>query len=205
MDVVARIKIAAEHTVEVLTDQLLDHFTSTRMMVLVIANAGSGDAPDVAISAIFSPSCFICLDGWTSADLRFECIELGLHLLLEPVEHLNDLSTADLHPMQCQQVGLELSNGQTHHCTQGGDQAGKSHSNTSLAHHLIMQIHRRFMPFLTPCTPALVDTMFRHLDWRGRGDIDDLSSSSQTDASQTQMTLWAVHNPLLHDLGWRGA
>ncbi len=175
MDGVARIKIAAEHTVEVLTDHLLDHFPSTRMMVLVIANAGSGDAPDGAIRAIFSPSCFICLDGWTRADLRFECIELGLHLLLESVEQLNDLSTADLHPMQRQQVGLELSNGQTHHCTQGGDQAGKSHSHTSLAYHLIMHVHWGFMPFLTPCTPAFVDTMFRHLDWRGRGDIDDLS------------------------------
>ncbi len=47
--------------------------------------------------------------------------------------------------------------------------------------------------------------MLRHLDWRGRGHIDDLSGSRQTQASQTQMTRWASEQPMLYDLGGPGA
>jgi hypothetical protein len=38
---------------------------------------------------------------------------------------------------------------------------------------MCVPVHRGFIPFLASCTPPLVDTMFRDLDWRGR-HIDDL-------------------------------
>jgi len=74
-----------------------------------------------------------------------------------------------------------------------------------LTQHLVVEVHRGFMPFLAPCTPALVDTMFRDLDGRGRGHIDDLSAARQTQASQTQLTPGTCDQPMLHNLGWRGA
>src|SRR6266568_105303 len=61
------------------------------------------------------------------------------------------------------------------------------------------------MPFLAPCTPAFVDTMFRDLHWRGCGHINNLSAARQTDASQTQLTRGARDEPMLYDLSWRGA
>ena len=67
-----------------------------------------------------------------------------------------------------------------------------------------MQVHRGFIPFLTPRTPALVDTMFRDLDGRGHGHIYDLSAARQTQTSQTQLTRGARDQPMLHDLRWRG-
>ncbi|HEY6407333.1 MAG TPA: hypothetical protein VIY29_07695, partial [Ktedonobacteraceae bacterium] len=60
MDIVSPVEITAQHAREVLSDQLLDHFPTPRMMVFVIADRGSGDAPDVAVEAVFSPSGFIC-------------------------------------------------------------------------------------------------------------------------------------------------
>ncbi len=52
-----------------------------------------------------------------------------------------------------------------------------------LAYHLLVEIHRGFMPFLTACTPAFVDPMFRHLDWWGLWHINDLAHAGQTDAT----------------------
>src|SRR5258707_5749435 len=115
MDVVAGIKITAQDSAEVLSDQLLDHFSRPRVMVLRIANDGSGDAPDVAIAAIFSPPRFIGLHGGTRANLRFERIELGLHLCFHPMQQFHNLPTADRDPMEREEVHLDLSNGQTHH------------------------------------------------------------------------------------------
>src|SRR5712691_352121 len=205
MDVVPCIKVTAKDSAEVLADQLFDHFPPTRMMVFIIATAWGTYCPDVAIEAIFSPPRFIGLDRWTRADRRFERIEAGLHVGFEPVEQLHNLSTADRDPVQREQVRLNLSNGQSHHRAQGGDQTGQSHSEASLTDHLLMQVQRGFMPFLTARTPALVDPMFRHLNWRRRRNIDDLSAARQTQASQTQMAGRASQQTMLHDLSGPGA
>src|SRR5215472_5923557 len=93
MDVVASIEVTAEHAVVVRADQLFDHFSSTRMMVLVIANARGIHRPDVAIDAIFSPPRFISLDCRTGPDRSFERIEVGLHLCFDPMKQFNNLST----------------------------------------------------------------------------------------------------------------
>src|SRR5436309_753176 len=114
MDVVPGVKVAPQDAAEVLADQLFDDFPSPRMMVLVVANAGSTDCPDVAIEALFSPPRLIRLDRRTGADLPLESIEVGLHVLFEPMQPFHNLSHTDRHPVQREQIGLDLSNGQTH-------------------------------------------------------------------------------------------
>src|SRR6266568_4880987 len=116
MAVVACIEITAEYAAEVLTDELFDHFPSTRVMVLKIADARRGDTPDVAIDAIFSPPRLIGLHRRTGADLPFERSEMRLQLCFDPVQQFHHPSTADPDPMQREQVRLDLSNRQTHHC-----------------------------------------------------------------------------------------
>ena len=64
-----------------------------------------------------------------------------------------------------------------------------------------MQVDWRFMPFLAAGTPAFVDTMVCHLDGGRSRHINHLSQSGQTDPSQTQMTIRATDQPVLHDLG----
>src|SRR5437588_3419487 len=113
MDVVAGIEVTAQDSTEVLSDQVLDHFSRSRVMVLIVANAGSGDAPDVAVGTIFSPSRLIGLHGRTGADRRFESSKLGLHLFFDPMQELHNLSISDLYPIQREQVRLDLSNGPT--------------------------------------------------------------------------------------------
>lgn len=131
MDVVACIKVTAEHAAEVLADQLFDYFTPTRMMILILVDAGGTHRPDVAIAAIFSPPRLIGLDRRTGADLLFERLKVGLHLCFHSMEQLHNLSNADCDPVQIEQVGLDLSNGQTHHCAQRSDQAGQSYADAS--------------------------------------------------------------------------
>src|SRR5260370_31474255 len=109
MDVVAAIEVTAEHAIVVLADQLFDHFSSTRMMVLVIANARGIHRPDVAIDALFSPPRFISLDSRTGPDRPFERLEVGLQAYFDPVQQLNNLSPAGPDPLQRQQVRLALS------------------------------------------------------------------------------------------------
>ncbi len=65
MDVVAAVEVTAEHALKVTAEQLLDDLSCTGMMVLLIANSGRGNRPDVAIDPVFSPSCLVSLDGWT--------------------------------------------------------------------------------------------------------------------------------------------
>src|SRR5258708_14890837 len=108
------------------------------MMVLIIADARRADTPDVAIEAVFSPSRLIGLHRRTGTDLPFERIEMRLHLVFEPMQQLYDLSTADPHPMQRDQVRLDLSNGQTHPPAQRGDHAGQSHAQTAFTDPLVM-------------------------------------------------------------------
>src|SRR5881275_2216555 len=86
VDVVSRIKIAAQHPAEVLPDQLLDDFSSPRMVVFVIAETRGRDAPDVAVDTIFSPAGFISLDRRTRAHLRFESMQHGLRILSDPMQ-----------------------------------------------------------------------------------------------------------------------
>ena len=76
-----------------LTIQALDDFPTTRMIVLIIADARRRDSPDVAIRAIFTPARLIGLYGWTGADLPFEGIEVWLHVGFEAVEQLHNLAT----------------------------------------------------------------------------------------------------------------
>ena len=128
MDVVCGIEVTSKHPLKVFADQGFDHFPSARMMVLIIANAGSGDAPDVAIGAVFSPPRLIGLDGGTRTDLRFERIEVGLHVVFHPMQEFNNLSSADRDSVQREQVPLNLSDGQTHHYAQRGNQTGKPYT-----------------------------------------------------------------------------
>ena len=54
-------------------------------------------------------------------------------MLSDTVEHFHQLPQADLESMQAQQIGLDLSKGQTHHGTQAGDEAGNPDSQSSLS------------------------------------------------------------------------
>src|SRR5258708_10448753 len=114
MAVVAGIEVTAKHPAVVLTDQLFDHFPATRMMVLLLADAGRAGTPDVAIEAVFAPPRLIGLHRRTGTDLPFERSEVRLHLVFEPVQQLHDLSNADPLPVQGEQVRLDLSNWRTH-------------------------------------------------------------------------------------------
>src|SRR5581483_6791031 len=78
MDVVARVKVAAQHARELLADQAFDHFPCPRVMIFVVSALWGADAPDVAILAIFSPARFIGLHRGAGSDVRFDLIEGGL-------------------------------------------------------------------------------------------------------------------------------
>src|SRR5512135_422649 len=174
MEVVSGVEVTSKHTLKVLADQGFDHLPPTRMMVLIIANAGSRDAPDVAISAIFSPSRFISLHGWAGADLPCECIKLRLHLFFDPMQELDDFSTADRDLMHHLQVALDLPNGQTHHRSKRGNQTAQPYPYASLSKHPITQVHRGLVPSLALGTPPFVDAVFNHFHLHKRWDIDDL-------------------------------
>src|SRR5512135_503779 len=103
MDVVPSIKIAAEHTLEVLPNQLLDDFSAPRMVVFIITNGGSRGAPDVAVDPIFSPPRFIRLDRRASADLHVETTEEGLRILSHPVQQFHEFAQAHLEAVQISQ------------------------------------------------------------------------------------------------------
>src|SRR2546421_3519607 len=148
MDVVPGVKVTAQHSAEIFANQLFDHFSCTRMMVLVVAKCGSTDGPDVAIAAIFSPPRLIGLDSRTSADLPLELSEVGLHVFFEPMQQFHNLSDADRDPVQVSQINLDLANRQTHHRTLGSDEASQPHADPSLAYHLLVEIDRGFIPFL---------------------------------------------------------
>src|SRR5436309_1896644 len=100
MDIVPGIKIAPQHPLEILSDQLLDHFASPRMVVFVIPDRRSRDTPDVAVEAIFSPAGFIGLHRRTGADLRFEITEDWLRILSDPMHQFHQFPKTDLKSMQ---------------------------------------------------------------------------------------------------------
>src|SRR5437660_5807069 len=89
MDVVASVEVEASHSLKVLPYQLLDHFSGTGVMGLIIANAGRRDAPDVAIDAIFPPARFIGLDRRTGANPGLELLKQGVQLLLDAIEQFD--------------------------------------------------------------------------------------------------------------------
>src|SRR5258708_38085146 len=93
-------KITAQPALIVLPNGLLPPSAATRMMVFVRANHGGGNAPDVAIAAIFSPSGFIRLHRWTRTDCGFEAIEHGLCIFLDAMQEFCQLPDTDLKPVQ---------------------------------------------------------------------------------------------------------
>src|SRR5436305_14232287 len=86
MDVVPGVEITAQHALEVLPDQLLDHFATARMVVFVIADVRSGNASNIAVEAIFSPSGFIGLHRRAGSDPRFETARDGLRMLPDAMQ-----------------------------------------------------------------------------------------------------------------------
>src|SRR5450755_511535 len=149
MRVVASVEVTAEHPTEVFADDLLDHGPTAGVMVLIVANGWGRSCPDIAILSVFSPPRLIHLDGRAGSDLCFEHIQMRLHLFFQAMLQFNNLSIADRDGMQRTQVGLDLSNGQTHHQAQGRNQASQPDSDAPLTHNLFLQIHWGFMPFLT--------------------------------------------------------
>ena len=134
--------------------------------------------------------------------MRFELVEMRLHLFFEPMLQLDQLANADRDSMQCPQVHLDLANRQTHHLAQGRNHAGQSDPDAPLTHHLFLPIYWGLMPFLAVGTPSLVEMVVRHFHPWARGKIDDFSHTSQADASQTQITLWTIDHPVFDDLSW---
>src|SRR5450755_2751648 len=188
MRVVASVEVTAEHPTEVFADDLLDHGPTAGVMVLIVANGWGRSCPDIAILSVFSPPRLIHLDGRAGSDLCFEHIQMRLHLFFQAMLQFNNLSIADRDGMQRTQVGLDLSNGQTHHQAQGRNQASQPDSDAPLTHNLFLQIHWGFMPFLTVGTPAFVEIMVRHPKRGGKWNLDDLSYPGKADASQTVNT-----------------
>ncbi len=127
------------------------------------------------MAAIFSPPRLIGLHCRTRANLRFERIDLGLHLCFHPMQQFHHLPAADRDPVEREEVQLDLANRQTHHRAERWRSDWQAHTDASLPNYLIVPVHRGLVPFLTPATPPLVDTMLRHLDGRRWRDINDLS------------------------------
>src|SRR6266516_3963677 len=113
MGIVACVEVTAEHATEVLANHGFDHRPAAAVVVLVIAHGWDTSRPDVTILSIFSPSRFIHLKSRTRSYLRFECIQVRLHLFFEPMLQFYQLSNADRDSMQRMQVHLDLANGQT--------------------------------------------------------------------------------------------
>ncbi len=184
MNVVACIKIAAQHPLEVFPDQVFNDFSSPPMVIFVIADgrradAPRADAPDVAILTLLSPSRFIGLHHRTGTDFCFETVEQWLCILLDPMQQFHQFSETDLKAVQISQRVSQLAQRQTHHRAQGGDDAGQARPNSSLPQHLFGKIHWCFMPALAVGTPSLVNPVF--------GDFN-AQQSSESPLSHATMT-----------------
>lgn len=99
----------------------------------------------------------------------------------------------------------KLPNWQAHYRPQIGDQTRQPHANASLSQDLLRQFHWSFVPLVALRTPAFVHPMFRDLYRRWWWHINHFSDSDQTDPSQPQVAVGALHDPMLHDLGRRGS
>lgn len=124
MDIVARVKIAAQHALELVADHLFDHFSRTGVMVFIVAHGGRTHAPDRAVRAIFAPARFIGLHGGARTDRAFEIIQDGLGMLPHSVQDLHNLANAHLKAMQTVQQLADLANRQAHHRAQVRDTTG---------------------------------------------------------------------------------
>src|ERR1700693_4162017 len=111
MDVVPRVEIAAQHALKLLPDQVLDHFSPPRMMVFVIPDRRSGDAPHVYGEAVFSPTRFICLHRWAGADLGLEATEHRLRIFADPMQQFHQFPETDLKAVQIPQHVWKLAEG----------------------------------------------------------------------------------------------
>src|SRR5260370_40314947 len=96
MDIVSGIKIAAQHALEVLPDQLLDHLSAPRMVIFIIPDCRCGDAPDISVDAIFSPDGFIRLHRTAGAECWLEVSEHGLRILRHPIQQVHELPKTHL-------------------------------------------------------------------------------------------------------------
>src|SRR5579875_2803409 len=99
MHVVAPIKIASQHALEVLSNHLLDDLSASRVVVFVVADRRCADTPDVAILAILSPSGFIGLHCGATANACFQAVELWLGKGFDAVEQVHQFPQADLEAM----------------------------------------------------------------------------------------------------------
>src|SRR5689334_2369243 len=98
--IVGGVEVRAQYALEVFAQQVLNYFTSPRVVVLVVAHLRRTHTPDIAVLAILSPACLIGLHRWTGTDSRLERLHLWLHLAAESVQHLHNLSCTDLQLMQ---------------------------------------------------------------------------------------------------------
>src|SRR2546426_4967951 len=133
MDVVSGVKVTAQHSLVVLTNQLFDDFACAGVMVFIIANCGSIHTPDRAVDPVFSPSGLVRLNSWTGTHFGFETFKHWLRVLSNSMQEFHQFSQADLEAVQRPEHLLKLAQGQTHHGAQIGDHTGKSHPNTSLS------------------------------------------------------------------------
>jgi hypothetical protein len=182
MDVVSGIGIAAQHSLERTSKELLDHFPSPRVMIFVIADARCRDAPDIAMLTVLPPSRFIGLHGGAGLDGRFQSVKRWLGELLDAVEQLHQFPQTEHEAMQIAQHLLDLAQGQTHHGAQVGDDAGKPHPKAALSKDLLGQVYWGFIPALTARTPSLEDAVVGDFDTRHRWHIDDFPHACQAHA-----------------------
>src|SRR5260221_6583683 len=152
MHIVGGVEVRAQHSLEVTAQQRLDHLVPSRVMILVIAHRWGTRTPDVAVLAVFSPAGLIGLHRRTGSDRRFEPGQSWLQLRFEPMQDLDDCSTADLESMQGGQIRLDLPHWQTHHRAQVGKQARDLHSQTALPQHLGAHVYGGLAPFLALAT-----------------------------------------------------
>ncbi len=111
MDVVPGIKITAQHALEVLPDQLFDHLSAPRMVIFILPDGRCGGAPDIPVSAIFSPAGFIRLHRRAGADFCFESLEHGLRMLLDPMQQFHELPKTHLKAVEISQHVAKLAKG----------------------------------------------------------------------------------------------
>src|SRR5260370_42301224 len=109
MDIVSGIKIAAQHALEVLPDQLLDHLSAPRMVIFIIPDCRCGDAPDISVDAIFSPAGFIRLHRSAGSDCCLEGSEHGLRILRDPMQQFPELPKTHLKAEEISQHVPNLS------------------------------------------------------------------------------------------------
>ncbi len=93
----------------------------------------------------------------------YETIQQRLDMVADPMQQFHDLSTTYLQAIHLPHDCSQLSNRQTHHRAQIGDETGESHSNAPLSQDLVRYLHWRFVPSLALRTPAFIHAMMPDL------------------------------------------